>query len=288
MQRILVATDFSTTSSAAAYLGYAMAGAHHAQLCLYHATGLLDHASVKPEIAERVRETRAEHSHRDLVELRDQLREEDRAPAAVEIVIRHAEPAFGIRAYAREWEADLIVMGSHEDDRSFMLGSIAMQVARAAPCPVLVTREHHRARFPASGKFHRPLVAIDHSPFSAPAVELAAQLADGAATMELVHIYYSAEAPDHEGSIELARTEELARLSELVRDLDIAPVTVTSRATAGSVAKSLVALIADSHFDLVVAGAHGRRGAGPTLGTVADRLLRGSDAPVLILPETAL
>jgi nucleotide-binding universal stress UspA family protein len=49
--------------------------------------------------------------------------------------------------YAREHQADLIVMGTHGHGalRRLILGSVAERVLRAAPCPVMTARGDHAA-----------------------------------------------------------------------------------------------------------------------------------------------
>lgn len=62
-------------------------------------------------------------------------------PPALEFA-RHGKPAEEIVEAAREWPADLIVVGSHGRGGigRILLGSVAESVARHAPCPVLVVR----------------------------------------------------------------------------------------------------------------------------------------------------
>jgi len=52
------------------------------------------------------------------------------------------EIRIGILDAAREWRADLIVLGSRGEKglRRFLLGSVAEFVARHAPCSVLIVR----------------------------------------------------------------------------------------------------------------------------------------------------
>jgi nucleotide-binding universal stress UspA family protein len=54
--------------------------------------------------------------------------------------VRSGRPADEILAEAREWEADLVVMGSHGRAGAgrFFLGSVAEAMARQAPCAVLI------------------------------------------------------------------------------------------------------------------------------------------------------
>jgi nucleotide-binding universal stress UspA family protein len=51
-------------------------------------------------------------------------------------------PAYAIVDYAREYDIDLIVMGTHGRGAlaQLMMGSVAERVVRIAPCPVLTVR----------------------------------------------------------------------------------------------------------------------------------------------------
>jgi len=55
---------------------------------------------------------------------------------------RDADPRHAIVRAAREWPADLIVMGSHRRQRldRLLIGSIAETVVRHAPCSVEIVR----------------------------------------------------------------------------------------------------------------------------------------------------
>jgi nucleotide-binding universal stress UspA family protein len=68
----------------------------------------------------------------------------DRVPKhlKVERVLLDGEPSEGILDFAREWHADLIVLGNDSRGRlaHFLLGSTADAVIRRAPCPVMTVR----------------------------------------------------------------------------------------------------------------------------------------------------
>jgi nucleotide-binding universal stress UspA family protein len=53
------------------------------------------------------------------------------------------DPETEILEHAREWGADLIVVGSHDLSRleRFLVGSIAGKVVKHAPCSVLVLKQ---------------------------------------------------------------------------------------------------------------------------------------------------
>ena len=76
-------------------------------------------------------------------------------PAAVPVqrLLREGDPAKEIVASAVEWEADLVVMGTHGRGRlaAFVLGSTADAVIRSSPCPVLTVSHDPRGGPTADG-----------------------------------------------------------------------------------------------------------------------------------------
>jgi nucleotide-binding universal stress UspA family protein len=64
---------------------------------------------------------------------------------SLDVVARQGDPATTIVDEAREWKADLIVMGSHGRTgvRRLLLGSVAQAVVSHAPCSVEIVRRHH-------------------------------------------------------------------------------------------------------------------------------------------------
>ena len=72
--------------------------------------------------------------------------EEIGASAAWKIAVRPGRPATEIVEAARELAADLIVIATHGRTglQHVLLGSVAENVVRHAPCPVLTVREHER------------------------------------------------------------------------------------------------------------------------------------------------
>lgn len=68
----------------------------------------------------------------------------------VQRLLREGEPGSEIVASASEWEADLVVMGTHGRGRlaTFLLGSTAEAVIRGARCPVLTVAHDPRGNVP--------------------------------------------------------------------------------------------------------------------------------------------
>jgi nucleotide-binding universal stress UspA family protein len=81
----------------------------------------------------------------------------------LKIDVRFGDPGSVVADRAKELDAELIVIGSH--GRSglvrLMLGSVAEQVTRLAPCPVLVVKlQPHAVEAPEASKSGTPQVAI--------------------------------------------------------------------------------------------------------------------------------
>ena len=147
-QRILVPVDGSETSKAGVSEAIRLAGVTGGELRLVHvldpwvyANGFEAPATYCNEVLPRMRREGA------------RILDEARAPAVAAgrpvttvLVEKLAERVFDmVLAQAKQWDADLIVIGSHGRrswDRAFM-GSDAEQVARRALVPVLIV--HDRA-----------------------------------------------------------------------------------------------------------------------------------------------
>ncbi len=294
MKRILVPTDFSDHARAAARLACGLARRKSAEVWLVHGLHLFEAQSLSEDARLRYEGAEIEDAKRRLERERIQLAS-SAAGQGVELrtAVRRGDPASAIIAFAVEWEADLIALGSkgQEADERLEFGSVAQHVTRHAPCPVLVTRSGQDARRPDHGLFRSPLVAVDYSRFTQPAVALATDVAERGSVIELIHVYHAPDVRDrpnlsrHLGQV---RAEEIERLRELARNLDLAPLAVEARAEIGKVAAQLVDYIAHSKTDVVILGAHGRDTSAQLIGTVVDRVVRVSAAPVIVIPEGAL
>jgi nucleotide-binding universal stress UspA family protein len=143
LENILVATDFGEASDSALSYGRQLARKFGARLHLIHVvdrmvtwTGIdgiaTDFAALQVEIEDAARE-----------KLRLSLSEEDRRELkATSVVHVAASPAFAIVAYAKESNADLLIVGTHGRGAMahLLMGSVAEKVVRIAPCPVLTVR----------------------------------------------------------------------------------------------------------------------------------------------------
>ena len=136
-QKILIAVDGEAVSAHAAQIGLQLACCVTGEVALVHVVELaLTHA---PGIAaeDLVAEAKKD-GKRILTEVQDRI-----SPLfSAREFIRVGKPAQEILAVAKEWPADVIVVGSHgrHGISRVLLGSVAEAVMRQAGCPVLAIR----------------------------------------------------------------------------------------------------------------------------------------------------
>ncbi len=142
--------------------------------------------------------------------------------------------------------------------------------------------------------FQTILCATDFSHGGSHAVEVAAKWAEAqGATLEIVHVVppmITAAAPASSLLSELHASIEAdagGKVEALVTSLS-GRVRATSHVTSGFAQKEILARAKASKADLIVLGTSGEGSfARAVLGSVADRVLRASETPVLLVPETS-
>ena len=157
---VLVAIDFSLQAKAALTVALREAELHHASVTLVHVLQHHTHTEVtyirgNPEnqrgLAAEFGSLQPVDRQEPVVLRRDYIEEtlthlRELVPQSFEgkwdVEVASGDPADGIIHMAQEHGVDLIVMGTHGRTglAHVFLGSVAEQVVRHAPCPVLVTR----------------------------------------------------------------------------------------------------------------------------------------------------
>jgi universal stress protein A len=138
---ILVPTDFSAGAELAIDYACALAAKLDATVHLMNATGEFRELGIG--ITTTLEESLIRNNHQAL----DAIAERRRARVAIgSTVVKTGDARDAILEAAREIEADLIVMGTHgrRGVTRLFLGSVAEDVMRRAPCPVLVVRTKPR------------------------------------------------------------------------------------------------------------------------------------------------
>jgi nucleotide-binding universal stress UspA family protein len=195
------------------------------------------------------------------------------------------EPRQVIAAAAREWGADLIVVGARGLGAfgRLLLGSVSTAVVHHAPCPVLVLRGRPR-------ELRTAVVGIDGSPHSRAAARFLASLSlDRAVFVQLIGVVEPARTPGASRHLreviddlgEQQRMQMAKVLEEVAVDLE-AKAIVESRVRIGAPADEILA--AGERADLIVVGARGLGILDRLLvGSVSERVLQHARGPVLVV-----
>lgn len=136
--KILIAADDSKHSVAAVATGYALARAAGAEVALVHVvdiavtTGDVMSGTYVPEMAEAAKESGQQ--------LLADLAKNHAQEVKTDYFVPEDRPVHGILQVAAEWQAELIVIGTHGRTglNHLLMGSVAEQVVRKAKIPVLV------------------------------------------------------------------------------------------------------------------------------------------------------
>ncbi len=146
IEKILVPSDFSEPSAAAVTYACELADQLDASLCILHAVEdsrqlgtYSEYYTPPPEFAERIeRDARAA--------LQSVLTTEQQERYRATLVLTHGAAAHEILNYLYQHaDVGLVVMATHGRGgvARLMMGSVAEEVLRAAPCPVLTLRASH-------------------------------------------------------------------------------------------------------------------------------------------------
>jgi nucleotide-binding universal stress UspA family protein len=148
LKHILVATDFSEPSDAAAAYGRDLARRFGARLTIFHAA---ENLAARGYGADGVifidpgAQSDLEATARRQIEALISGYDRDVLQADA-VVMRSNVAASAIVDYAGQADIDLIVMGTHGRGAvaHLLMGSVAERVVRTAPCPVLTIRQPER------------------------------------------------------------------------------------------------------------------------------------------------
>jgi nucleotide-binding universal stress UspA family protein len=211
----------------------------------------------------------------------------------VDTRVLEGDPRGSLVAVAREWSADLIVVGARGLGavQRFLLGSVSTALLHHAPCSVLVARG-------APGVLRRILVAIDASPSSLAALRFLLSLPlEPSVTVRLLAVVESPRFPAVAAEQPVASAVELLAawtaerrreledtLARLASEIGARVGTVERSVVEGPPAQAIIDAASEPGVDLVVVGA---RGLGPVerllIGSVSDRVAHHVSRPILVV-----
>ena len=209
------------------------------------------------------------------------------------IVAESRRPAETIVHEAKERKVDLIAMSSrHRPYAAALLGSTAETVSRTAPCPLLVTRLGGGRSWNLSRgiNFRRLLVANDFSTDSELSLRYGLSLAqEYQSDLHLLHVMndsptngadISWASPDSEGPYH----EAARRLHQSIPAEAHLWCHITHAIREGKPHREIFSYAVEHEIDLICIGAQGNEfQLGALFGSTADRILRQSPCPVLVV-----
>lgn len=288
INKVIFPTDFSACAE--------RAFAHAAFLALhYEATLHVLHVAVLPGAEQDDWKRRAQEPYVEAVDLAGYMRDlcgelETTIPI---VYAREADlsAAMGILSYARQQDADLIVMGTHgrRGLDHVLMGSVAEEVVRTALCPVFTIglgapeTPRHAIR--------RILVPVDFSEYGGPALAYAKDLAAVyQAQLDLLHVVEEVGLPSAYGSgnpvrftVSMSELQANSRhaLSAIGKQILSDEVPFEVHALIGNAALDLVDFVDLHDIDLIVMTTHGRTGIRRlVIGSVAEKVVRMAPCPV--------
>lgn len=295
---ILVARDFSDPAGEATRYALDLAARTGATLHTLYAEVLHgdpfrpseEPSTVLDKIRERLKRTTEKHARGAY---------DPESVRLVHAVERDIAAAPAILRYADEHNIDLVVLGTHgrRGVRRLALGSVAEEVVRRAPCPVLTVgkRRQEEGEASASGNgavsVRRALVPIDFSTHSREALRHAKALAAlyDEAALDLFHVVEERLHPAFYGpamrSIYDAdpKIEEKAveKLKEFYRTTDGPGGEASFSAGPGRAPRAIAERAQQEKANLIVMATHGRTGLERfSLGSVAEKVVRLAPCPV--------
>lgn len=280
LKKILFATDFGNLCDRALQFAIAFAERHQAKLSISHVIPESAFAFARPDSVEHIlRETHDFASYK-LKQMAGRIK---RRGLACEMMIADGNPGEVILGFAHEKAADLIVVGTSCRgglDKLFV-GSVAEQIIREAPCPVLTIGP--QAAIERAGTIRNIVCAVDFSAPSLWTTEFACSLAlEYQAHLALVHVIDNVK-DSRVSSVEATQKllRKLATEGEIQYEAQIL-------ALAGPVAETILRVALESSADLLAMGAQGVGAFAETashFGSIVHKVVSLAPCPVLTMTE---
>lgn len=290
---ILIPIDGSEASTAALDHGIAIADAHDATAHLLYVINVGTQVAASGMITGELTETLTEKGQEVLSAATTRAEEAD---VAYEQELLEGVPEETIAEYATDQEVDLIAMGTTGNSGVVgrRLGSTTNQILRRSDAPVLIAPE--TASVDNNGtRYSHVLTPTDGSENAERAAPYGADIAQHhSATLHIVSVVdvqseagaFSAGgvSEDFIEQLEEQGHESVNQFAERIDQTD-ADADLRKTVVQGTPHDALGEYVGENDIDLVVIASHGKSHlTGQLLGSVADRVIRGIDKPMLVVP----
>jgi nucleotide-binding universal stress UspA family protein len=283
-KKILVAVDFSEITDSVVNSAIFVGKLFDAEITVMHAieppvitlydNPFLDNADIILELEEILRQKASEH-------LDKYIKLIEKAGLKAEKRIEIGTIAETILEVADEIKADLIVIGSHKKGliEKLLLGSVAERVLNKARTSVLVVKGNELI------KLERILCGYDFLPSSQLALEIAVELAEKTdAEVEVLHADYDEWFTHFKNIYDEVYKKKIDMLKQLEEELKKKNIKVKTKIEKGKPEKVILKEIQEYNPDLTILGKRKSSDIKKIfLGTVAMKVVKGTDKPILIV-----
>jgi nucleotide-binding universal stress UspA family protein len=286
VKKILYLTDFSGPSEAAIPFATAFGRGYGANVCALHVLMPAPYLFTVPELTVRAIEAEDQNAHAEMQRVESQL-----AGLQHDTIIARGIGVWPVvEPVIKDCDVDLVVLGTHgrTGAEKYLLGSVAEEIFRRSPVPVLTIGPNVRSSVHNAARFHRVLFATDFSPESLAAAPYAVSLAqENQACLLLLHVMRKPRQrnDDDDRLFEMSVAEAIHQLYEIVpKDLNLVfpPEVVVEY---GEQANRIVEVAKQRGVDLIVLGvrqAAGRMSAATHLErATAHNVVAHASCPVL-------
>ena len=281
VKNILFATDFSPAADAAAPIAIEIAQRYGAKVYGVHVNRFDDYTAAAPNAWAAMAEAAEKETKEDAGRLNEQLQCIEH-----EVVLGEGNIWEVVSGLIKEKEIDLVVLGTRGRTGlgRAILGSVAEQILRQSPCPVLTVGPHVNLWSDEYAKMREILYATDLTADCPTAAPYAISLAqENQAHLVLLHVIEDAKAGDLVDSPEVVDLKE-RKLQQLVTEqarLWCDPTYIVEKGAAG---EKILDVAKRRNTDLIVLGARPARGLVTHLniGTV-HKVVSQADCPVLTI-----
>jgi nucleotide-binding universal stress UspA family protein len=283
LKNILFATDFSQAADAAAPIAIQIARRYGAKVYGVHVNRFDDYTGAAPNAWAAIAEAAEKETKEDAGRLNGQLQGIEH-----EVVIGEGNIWEVVSNLIKEKEIDLVVLGTRGRMGlgKTILGSVAEQILRQSPCPVLTVGPHVNLWSDEYAKMREILYATDlatDTPIAAPyAISLAQE---NQAHLVLLHVIEGLKAGDPMDSPKVVDPKE-RKLQQLVTEQAGLWCDPTYIVEQGPAAEKILDVSKRRHTDLIVMGARPSKGLAThfNIGTV-HKVVSLATCPVLTVRD---